>query len=282
MPYAENDGTKIYWEEQGEGDPLLLIMGLGSASGLWYRLMPALSERYRAIIFDNRGVGRSDAPSGTYPIETMASDAAAVLDAVGLESAHVLGFSMGGFIAQEFALENPERVSSLILAGTACGGKEGVRAAPEVLTALEARGVKTIEEGFWAMAPYNYDPSTPRARIVGDLAISLRTSLKRECYMAQLLGIVSWVGSHSRLGGIKMPALVIHGENDQLIPPENGRTLARLIPNARLVMLPRAGHKFMTDQPEAAVEAILSFLDDVGAHKGRRGGVSQVTGLRHL
>ena len=195
------------------------------------------------------------------------------MDAAGVGSAHVLGFSMGGFIAQELALHSPGRVQGLILAGTACGGKEAVRAAPEVLVALEARGVKTPEEGFWMMAPYVYDPSTLATRIEEDLAASLRTSLQRKSYVAQLQGIMSWAGSHSRLSRIDAPVLIIHGESDQLIPPENSRILARVIANARVVMIPRAGHWFMTDQPEAASKAILSFLDNAGVQT-RRGVVA--------
>jgi len=263
MPYADNEGIKIYWDERGAGQPLLLIMGLGSTSDLWYRLEPILSAHYRTILFDNRGVGRSDAPPGPYSITTMASDAAVVMDAARVGSAHVLGFSMGGFIAQELALHYPGRIRGLILAGTACGGKETVRADPEVLVALEARGVKTPEAAFWMMAPYNYHPSTLPTRIEEDLAASLRTSLQRKSYIAQLQGIASWAGTHSRLSRLDGRVLIIHGESDRLIPPENGRILAKVIANAKVVMIPRAGHRFMTDQPEAASEAILSFLDDL-------------------
>src|SRR5260370_15924740 len=208
-------------------------------------------------------------PQGPYSITTMASDAAVVMDAAGVGSAHVLGFSMGGFIAQELALNYPGRVRALILAGTACGGKEAVRAVREVLVAIEARGVKTPEEGFWMMAPYNYDPSTLPARIEEDLAASLRTSLQRKSYVAQLQGIASWAGSHGRLSRLEAPVLIIHGESDQLIPPENSRILEHVIANAKVVIIPRAGHRFMTDQPEAASEAILSFLDNVGVQTSR-------------
>src|SRR5271155_5414484 len=121
MPFAENEGVKIYWEELGEGAPLLLIMGLGWASYLWHRTRPVVAQRYRTITLDNRGVGRSDAPAGPYPIPVMASDAAAVLDAAGVDRAHVYGISMGGMIAQEFALQYPNRVRSLILGCTAAG-----------------------------------------------------------------------------------------------------------------------------------------------------------------
>jgi 3-oxoadipate enol-lactonase len=115
MPFVENKSAKLYWDEQGSGEPLLLIMGLSYPSNMWHRSRPILAERFRTIALDNRGVGQSDAPPGVYSIRLMASDAAAVLDAAGIESAHVFGVSMGGMIAQEFALQYPRRVRSLIL-----------------------------------------------------------------------------------------------------------------------------------------------------------------------
>jgi 3-oxoadipate enol-lactonase len=104
MPFVENQGSKIYWDEQGTGEPLLLIMGLSYPSYMWHRSRSVLRECYRTIALDNRGIGQSDVPPGTYSIALMASDAAAVLDAAGVESAHLFGVSMGGMIAQEFAL----------------------------------------------------------------------------------------------------------------------------------------------------------------------------------
>src|SRR5271157_4544854 len=109
MPFVENQGAKIYWDEQGQGAPVLLIMGLGYTSVMWYRTRPVLARRYRTLALDNRGVGRSDVPPGPYSIATMASDAAAVLDAAGIARAHVFGVSMGGMIAQEFALQYPAK-----------------------------------------------------------------------------------------------------------------------------------------------------------------------------
>ena len=100
-----NEGVKIYWDECGSGEPLLLIMGLSYPSYMWHRTRPVLAQRYRTIAFDNRGIGQSDVPSGVYSMPSMASDAAAVLDAAGVEAAYVFGLSMGGMIAQEFALQ---------------------------------------------------------------------------------------------------------------------------------------------------------------------------------
>src|SRR6202044_1765574 len=131
MPFVENQDAKIYWDEQGSGEPLLLIEGLGYPSYMWHRTRPILAQTYRTIVLDNRGVGQSDVPPGVYSIELMASDAAAVLDAAGVQRAHVFGVSMGGMIAQEFALQYPKRVLSLILGCTAAGGPHAGRAEPE-------------------------------------------------------------------------------------------------------------------------------------------------------
>jgi 3-oxoadipate enol-lactonase len=267
MPYTTHAGIRIWWEEEGSGEPLLLIMGLGATLEWWIRLRPALVARYRTIVFDNRGAGKSDVPAGPYAIPAMANDAAAVLDAAGVSSAHVLGYSMGGYIAQELALGHPGRLRSLILASTSCGGRDAVRAEPEVVSALGARATMTREEAARGMVPYTFDAATPRQRVEEDLAMRLRANVTNQGYFAQFAAIRAWGGAHDRLKDIATPTLVVHGETDRLVPPENGRILARAIPNARLVMLPQASHIFMTDQPDAARGAILSFLGDVAASR---------------
>jgi 3-oxoadipate enol-lactonase len=259
MPYADNAGVRIYWEQEGAGDPLLLIMGLGYTHDMWYRTVPVASQHYQTISFDNRGVGRSDVPSGPYAIATMAADAAAVMDSAEIDRAHVFGISMGGMIAQEFALQYPDRVRSLILGCTSHGGPEAVAADAEVISTLMARGTMPAEEGVRAMVPFIYDPSTPSERIEEDLEIRLRTFPTAEGYFAQVQGILAF-DSRSRLSQLKIPTLVIHGESDRLIPPENGRQIARLIDGAKLVMITGASHIFPTDQPDAANEALLGFL----------------------
>src|SRR5215475_1901131 len=140
MGFVVNQGAKIYWDEQGQGEALLLIMGLGYPSDAWYRTRPVLAAKYRTIALDNRGVGRTEMPPGPYPIPVMASDAAAVLDAAGVETAHVFGISMGGMIAQEFALQCPQRLRSLVLGCTAPGGPHAVRADEDATRMLFARG----------------------------------------------------------------------------------------------------------------------------------------------
>jgi pimeloyl-ACP methyl ester carboxylesterase len=259
MPSAANQNARIYWDEQGQGEPILLIMGLGYTAHMWHRTRPLLAGYFRTIAFDNRGVGRSDTPAGPYSIGLMASDAAAVLEAAEVENAHVFGVSMGGMIAQEFALQYPRRVRSLILGCTAAGGPTAVRSEPEAVQMLKGRAGMTPDEAAKAALPFIYDTGTPRELIEEDLAVRRPWLPRAESYIAQLQGIFAWEG-YSRLPEICMPTLVIHGENDRLVPAGNGRLTAGRIPGARLVLIPHASHIFPTDQPQIANDAILNFL----------------------
>jgi 3-oxoadipate enol-lactonase len=258
MPFVENLEARIHWDEEGRGAPLLLIMGLGWPSQAWYRSRPILSEKYRTIALDNRGVGRSEAPPGPYSITQMAADAAAVLNAARINTAHIFGVSMGGMIAQEFALQYPKKVRSLILGCTAAGGPQAVRAEQEALQVLTTRGPDP-EQFAKAISPFIYDRGTPAERIEEDTAVRRKWYPPADAYFAQLQAIMAWE-AYSRVGQIAAPTLVIHGENDRLVPPENAKLLAARIPGAKLAMIPRASHIFITDQTEAAHQVILDFL----------------------
>jgi 3-oxoadipate enol-lactonase len=259
VPFIDSQGARIYWDERSVGEPVLLIMGLGYPSDMWWRTRPVLDGHYRTIVLDNRGSGRSDVPPGPYPIPQMAADAVAVLDAAGVEGAHVFGISMGGMIAQELALEFPQRVRSLMLGCTAAGGPTAIRAEPEVTELLMNRGAMTPEQSAVAAIPYVYDRNTARNRIEEDLAIRRGWFPKPEGYVAQLQGILGWE-SYSRLPQLNVRTLVIHGETDRLVPLANGELIAGRIPGAKLVRLPHASHIFPTDQTAAANGAILEFL----------------------
>jgi pimeloyl-ACP methyl ester carboxylesterase len=258
MSFVENQGAKIYWDEQGSGEPLLLIMGLSYPSYMWHRTRPVLAKHYRTIALDNRGVGQSDVPPGVYSIPLMASDAAAVLDAADVESAHVFGVSMGGMIAQEFALQYPKRVRSLILGCTASGGPHAIQAEAAALQTLMRQGM-TPEEAKEAIIPFIYDMATPRERIDEDMAIRMKWYPTPQGYMSQLQGIIAWE-AYSRIAQITAPTLVIHGETDRLVPAANSRLIAERLPHAKLVLIPHASHIFETDQPGAAHQAIVDFL----------------------
>src|ERR1700733_7930870 len=145
-------------------------MGLGYASLLWHRIRPALAQYFRTIALDNRGVGLSEVPPGPYSIATMASDAAAVLDAAGVPRAHIFGISMGGMIAQEFALQYPARTRALILGCTSPGGPSAVRAERKVSDILLARGM-TLTQARQAILPYIYDANTRQEKIDEDVRL---------------------------------------------------------------------------------------------------------------
>src|SRR4051794_30272254 len=120
MPFADSNGVKIWWEELGEGSPVLLLMGFGNSGQLWRPVAERLAAKHRVLIVDNRGTGQSDSPKGPYTVPEMAADAVAVLDAAGIDKAAVYGVSLGGAIAQEVAITHPGRVRSLVLGCTAC------------------------------------------------------------------------------------------------------------------------------------------------------------------
>jgi len=257
VPYTHNG--RIYWEEEGQGDPLLMIMGLGFSLKMWRDVRPWMAQHFRTIVFDNRGIGRSGIALKPFSMAAMARDAISVLDAAGVTSAHVIGFSMGGMIAQELALSFPNRVRKLVLGCTFCGGREAVRAPWAVERVLLGRPIQSRASRIAALSPILYDPHTPRDRIELDLDL-LRQNPPRILNVLLQIGAIARWGCYDRLPQIAAPTLVIHGETDRLVPPENANILARRIPGAKLAMLPEAGHIFPTDQPKLSREELLEFL----------------------
>jgi 3-oxoadipate enol-lactonase len=241
---------------------VLMIMGLSFPLEMWNRTLPEISRRYRAIVFDNRGVGRSDVPRGPYRIAGMARDAMAVMDAAGVKVAHVMGASMGGMIAQELALRHPDRVKSLLLGCTSCGG---FRARPPNLRRVPIfrnwRGMNN-EQRARAVVPMLYAKGTPREVIEEDIQVRLIHYPTLRGTLYQAMAIPFW-SSYRRLPRLKPPTLVMHGEQDRVLPPMNGKRLAERIPGARLKMIANAGHMMSSDQPEQTMREILSFLEEM-------------------
>lgn len=259
MPFIKIEGCQLYWNQVGCGPPILLIMGLSFTHEMWFRVFPALKDSYRAIFFDNRGMGRSGVPPGPYSIPQMARDAVAVLDAAGLPAAHIVGASMGGMIAQELALRYPTRVLSLMLACTSHGGFLArwpkFRHAPvgsKWLRANRADRERSLRQLLYA-------EGTSLERIEEDLRVRCGCAWTYRGFLNQFIGILRWT-SYRRLPRIRIPTMVIHGEEDRLIPIRNGKVLAARIPGARFHPIPHAGHILMTDQPEASTGAMLAFL----------------------
>lgn len=257
MPHTVNQGVRIFWEDYGSGPPVLLIMGLSFTHEMWYRILPRLASQYRVVAFDNRGVGRSDVPRGPYRISQMARDAVAVLDAAGVHSAQVVGASMGGMIAQELALRYPERVSSLMLGCTSHGGL--LARWPRFTRLGDSPPPGAKRNNRLSFVPLLYSASTPRERILEDISVQCGSVCTRKGALSQFAGIVLW-SSFRRLPRISVPTLVVHGAEDRLIPPQNGRVVAARIPGAQFRLIPNAGHLLMTDQPEICTNIMLDFL----------------------
>jgi pimeloyl-ACP methyl ester carboxylesterase len=251
----------IYYEATGEGYPIILIRGLGSNADHWYAQVPAFSERYRVITFDNRGIGRSDRPDGPYSISMMADDVVGLLEAIGVLRAHVLGLSMGGMIAQDIAIRYPEKVGGLVLACTHCGRNRAIPPSEEVLKnftdfiydgSVEAaqRAVMSLfAESTPAEAPEIFQRYQAISKRFPPELITLR-------YQWEAVGEHDVWGS---LAQIKAPTLVITGKEDAVIPAENSRILAEKIPGAKLEIM-EGGHQFLIEHADAFNRAVLDFL----------------------
>jgi 3-oxoadipate enol-lactonase len=211
------------------------------------------------LLFDNRGMGRSSVPRGPYSIAQMARDARAVLDAAGVDSAHVLGASMGGMVAQELALRYSQRVRSLILACTTSRGLFGKW--PEFRHGPRKWAGRTLYEREQSLRTLLYADITPLERIEEDLRVRCACAWCYKGFLNQFAGILMW-SSYRRLPRITAPTLVVHGDRDRLVPPENGRIVASRIPGAQFHLIRDAGHILITDQPEECVEVISAFLRD--------------------
>lgn len=239
----------LHWESTGEGEPILLIMGLGMNATGWWRTVPVLAERFRVIAFDNRGVGRSARPPGPYSVAQLADDAVTVLDRAGERTAHVYGISLGGMIAQRVALRYPDRVRSLVLGATTTGGDHAVPASQDVQDFLRLRERMPAETAVWASVPINYAPRTRREhgdRIAEDVAQRLRFPIEREPYAAQLAAALAH-DTYDRLPEIDVPTLVVHGDEDVLIPVGNAEVLGDRIRGAEVRTYAEAAHLYFTD-----------------------------------
>jgi pimeloyl-ACP methyl ester carboxylesterase len=266
MPKVHTNGIEIYYETHGAGDPLVLIAGLGYAQWMWHKMIPGLARHFQVIAFDNRGVGQTDQPAGPYTAQMLADDTAGLLNALGINKAAVMGHSMGGFIAQAFALSKPERVSKLILSATNFGGPRAIPVTPEALAILSdisgdpvarlKRGILvSCAPGFGDVHPdivqewldYRVNHPIQPAPYQAQMAIGLALIAEDKCF-------------EHRLNQVKVPTLILFGEYDKVVPPGNAELLARTIPNSRIETLKNAGHFFPFEVPDAANAVITPFL----------------------
>ncbi len=277
MAYARAaDGTRLHYEVLGRANatPVLMIQGLGADKHGWDMQRIPLAMHYRVIALDNRGAGRSDKPFGHYSLEQMAADAIAVLDAVGVEKAHIVGASMGGAISQIIGLYHPERVLSLTLACTACRNHPWRREllASWATTASERGvGVMTKEAARWVIGPRSFRRLLPAFGWLGPLAMG-RTSHAFVSQVRAILDVDDTVAE--RLGEVTAPTLVLVGNQDILTPRGDSEEIADRLPNAELVVISGAAHGFMVEHASTFNKVLLDFLGRV--ERMRRSNVDEI------
>ncbi len=264
MPYTQSTERRIYYEIHGEGEPLVAVMGLGADTLAWIPQLPALSQRYRTIVFDNRDVGRSDYVDEPYEVADMAADAFALCNELELESFHLLGVSMGGAIAQHMALAQTERLRSLTLCVTWAGtGRYGVErgrilgATAERLPIeqhVETLLLLTMSEAFYE----NREAVDYLRRVI--LEDPNRQSAEAFARQAEASGRHD---VRDRIGSLSIPVHVIGAEHDLLVPVWKSRELFELIPGAKLTVIDGAGHGVNLERSEEFNRAVLDFLATV-------------------
>jgi pimeloyl-ACP methyl ester carboxylesterase len=259
MPFTTNDGVRIHWQESGVGTPLLLVMGHKYSGEMWWPVLPALTARHRVIWFDNRGTGQSQAPKSATVAE-MVSDSLAVMDAAGVDSAHVWGVSMGGGIAQQVAITAPERVRSLILGCTAIK-TELVKPHP-VLGSMLLRIPPGI---FKALTGNKAYPNVPADIAERDYKMLKSDKFSNHGVVAQHIGIAEFTMTLADAAGISAPTLVQHGTADNMVPYEKGQEIAATIPGAKLSTYEGAAHNYLLLDIERVGNEALEFFAEVDA-----------------
>ena len=259
MPVIQAGEVELSYERSGTGPPLLLIMGMSGTAQHWGEpFLAPLRGHFETIVYDHRGVGESSRLEGPVTIAQMAADAAALLVALEVDSAHVLGISMGGMIAQELALAHPERVRTLTLGCTYCGGEGSALSSPEVMRKL-GEGMMSGDRALALRAGWEVNVSESMAAdeeaFERFLAIGSANAVAIRVVMAQMQACAAHDTS-ARLGALEMPVLVVHGTEDQLLPVQNGRVIASRIPGARLEILEGVGHLFFWERPELSAELV--------------------------
>jgi pimeloyl-ACP methyl ester carboxylesterase len=262
MPYALRR-PRLWYERRGNGEPLLLITGFAISAAVFEPVRPLYERHFECVVYDNRGAGRSGRSPWPASIPQFAGDAVRLLDALGLESAHVYGASMGGMIAQELAIRFPERVRGLVLAGTTPGGPRAVRPAVSELAAVLGQAAGALREpGRPWLAAMLFSESFRREQPDRVRELLRYFGLHR----ASAWGVNAhwWATVYhdtvSRLPLIQAPTLVMHGERDAMSPVANARMLAERIPDAELAIVPDAGHAFALERPEESLSEVLGWL----------------------
>jgi len=259
---VKTNGTELYYEITGSGPNLVLIEGLGAALYLWEKQIPELSKHFTVIAYDNRGVGRSDKPAGPYTINMMAKDLAGLMDSLKISKANILGVSMGGFIALEFALLYPEKVDKLVLGATSAGGKDHIAMSQETL-ALVLAASGDSREMIKKKLSLVYSKEYVSDDSVFEHLVDLRVDNPQppQAYQAQAMAGVTFDRSED-VKNINIPTLILGATNDVLVPIQNSYNLNKKIKNSRLIVFDGMGHQFFVEKSKEFNKDVIDFLND--------------------
>ena len=263
MPTVKANGIEIYYEISGSGPPLTLIMGLGCSLRQWQWMVPVFAESFRVIAFDNRGVGKSGKPDMDYTTEMFADDTCALLKALGVDKTHVLSASVGGMIAQRFALKYPEMVDRLVL-GCTMPNFRHISPTQDDLETMQKSQVLSLEEsvetmmGLFLTEQFFADEPDQVAKMKEVMMIE-KEEQGPDAFLLQL-GAAMIHDTIDEVKEIKAPTLMLTGDLDPMSPVENSRWLAGQIPNSTLAEIPGIRHAFWVEKYQEACEIVIKFL----------------------
>src|SRR5688572_28889963 len=267
MPYLDESRTtqvRTYYEEQGSGEPVVLIGGLSSTIETWGRLADLLSERYRVIRPDNRGSGRTELPAddGDRSMEAFAGDVLRLLDGLGLDRVHLVGASMGGMIVQQFAVTWPERLLSLTIACSHCGGAAAVAASEETVRKLVAASSGGSSEAVRAGLEVVAHPEsfTLRREALDYYSWTKETWPHPAVEIQRRMAGIAKYDVSEAIRSLRVPTLVITGAQDILVPVENSRRIAERIPGTRLALIEGGAHIFFLEQADAMARELVAHF----------------------
>jgi len=264
MPFHRVNGIQIYYEEHGSGYPVLLIQGLGYPSGMWFMQVPALSRHFRTIVLDNRGVGKTDRPDEPYSVPLMASDAAGLLGALGIQKTHVVGVSLGGYIAQELALGYPDLVDRLALLSTSCGGPiylELTKALWDEIAKLAGLPPEQIlRQGMSFAVTEKFFRDFPES-IERSVGIRMENLQPLYAFTRQSNAAMNF-DSRDRAHLIRQPTLILAGARDRVMPPVLTEELARKITQAHFKVFPNAAHLLFLEEADSVNRVLWDFLSE--------------------
>jgi 3-oxoadipate enol-lactonase len=263
MPMANVNGININYKIEGIGEPLIMIIGLGSDQSNWRLQTTDFKNHYQTITFDNRGAGKSDRPPGPYTIKMMADDTIGLIDHLGIDKAHILGVSMGGMIAQELAINHPERVNKLVLGSTFAQRNETSGFTPEINKALEAyegsaRDLASLRRVASVIIDYSFNKGSYRVTLLPLMKTAIRFS--GITGFAEQLGAILAHDAADRLGLINASTLVMTGTEDRVIRPVSSDLIASLVQRSKLVKVLGGSHGFSGEMSGEFNREVLDFL----------------------